>query len=465
MRVGHLLGPDVKEILREDPELVRELLEEIHPEDIADLIAELDADEAAALLERMPVEDAADIFERLEDDEQGELAVMMPPESVAQIASEMAADDRADLFSLLPESIGDQVFEKLEKVDQAAAQEVRDIEKWPETSAAHLMTTEYVTVAPDVTVEAAIEAVRREALLANDAPLYNVYAVSGDKRLAGIASLRQLIASIPSERLADIMRTNIISVPPETDQEDVARRMAKYDLNAMPVIDDRGEILGIITIDDVMDVLVAEQTEDVQKIGAVAPLDVSYFKTSFFQLVQKRVVWLIILFIGGFFTETALRHFDPVFRAVVGASYYVPLLISAGGNSGSQSSTLVIRGLAVGEIRLGHWWKILVREFVMGLVLGTILGTIGFIRVLTIGHMGPLFAMAVGFTLIGICTTGCTVGSMLPIGLKRIGLDPATSSTPFIASLVDVCGIIVFVQVAKIVFASVIAAHESGMHP
>jgi magnesium transporter len=459
MRLGHLIGPDVKEILREDPESVRELLEEIHPEDIADLVSELDADEAAALLERMPIREAADIFERLDDEEQGDIAVLIPPESVAQIASEMAADERADLFSLLPEAVGDDVMERLEKVDAEAAEEVREIQKWPETSAAHLMTTEYVTVSPEASVDDAIGAVRKEAMLANDAPVYNVYAVSGDHRLVGVASLRTLISSLPNERLTEVMRTNIISVTPEVDQEEVARRMAKYDLNAMPVIDERGELLGIITIDDVIDVLTAEQTEDVQKIGAVAPLEVSYFKTSFLSLVQKRVVWLIVLFFGGFFTETALRHFDPVFQAVVGASYYVPLLISAGGNSGSQSSTLVIRGLAIGEIQLGHWWKIFVREAAMGLVLGIILGGIGFARVMAFGNMTPAFAITVGLTLVGICATGCTVGAMLPIALKRVGLDPATSSTPFIASLVDVCGILVFVHVAKVIFAEVIARH------
>ena len=462
MRLGTLLIHDVREILRDDPEQVRELLEEIHPEDIADLVAELDADEAAQLLERMPSREAADIFERLDDDEQGELAVLMPPASVAQIASELAADERADFFSVLPEALGDEVLEHLDEVDHEAAQEVREIEKWPETSAAHLMTTEYVTVAVTATVEDAIAAVRKEAMLESDAPVYNVYATSSDHRLLGIASLRQLISSEAHEKFADVMRTNIISVPPDMDQEEVARRMAKYDLNAMPVMDEKNVLLGIITIDDVIDVLAAEQTEDVQKIGGIAPLEVSYFKTSFVSLVQKRVVWLIVLFLGGFFTETALRHFDPVFQAVVGASYYVPLLISAGGNSGSQSSTLVIRGLAVGEIQLGHWWRILAREAGMGLVLGLILGAIGFMKVMAFGTMSTAFAATVGLTLVGICMTGCTVGSMLPIGLKRIGLDPATSSTPFIASLVDVCGILVFVHVAKIILRSVIAAHGAG---
>jgi magnesium transporter len=238
--------------------------------------------------------------------------------------------------------------------------------------------------------------------------------------------------------------------------------MAKYDLNVVPVMDDKGAILGVITIDDVIDVLTQEQSEDVQKLGAVEPLDVPYFKTSFLTFIKKRGVWLFALFFGEFFTQTALRHYDPVFEAIHGAAYYVPLLISAGGNSGSQSSTLVIRGMAVGEIKLRDWWRIFIREMAMGFVLGVGLAVVGFARVLMYPEQHANFAFTVAVTLIGIVMTGCTIGSMLPILLKRIGLDPATSSTPFIASLVDVLGIIIFVYAAKIVMANVLAG--AGVH-
>jgi magnesium transporter len=216
-------------------------------------------------------------------------------------------------------------------------------------------------------------------------------------------------------------------------------------------------LLGVITIDDIIDVLTAEQTEDVQKIGAVEPLDMPYFQTSALTFVKKRGVWLVVLFLGEFFTQTALRHYDAVFEALKGASYYIPLLISAGGNSGSQSSTLIIRGLAVREIRLGDWWRILLRELAMGLVLGSGLGLIGFFRVLMYPEQGVLFAATVAFTLVGIVTCGCTVGAMLPMLLKRLGLDPATSSTPFVASLVDVLGIVIFVYAAKLIMAQALA--------
>ncbi len=460
MRLGTLLAPDLKQILKDDPDEVRALLSELHAEDVADLVAELDPDEAAELLERLPASEAAPIFERLEESEQEDLVERMPTESVAHIASEMASDDRADFFSVLPEAVGDKLLETLERVDPEAAEEVREIEKWPETSAGHLMTTQYVSVPPGVNVAEALDAVRLHGKDSNE-PIYNVYVLDKEEKLLGIASLRQLILAAPADPLAETMRRNIISVPPDEDQEDVARKMAKYDLNTMPVVTDKGSLLGIITIDDIVDVLTQKQTEAVQRLGGVEPLDLPYFKTTFFEFIRKRGVWLVILFAEEFFTQTALRYYDPVFEAIKGASYYVPLLISTGGNSGSQSSTLVIRGMAVGEIQPRDFWRIFFREMAMGLVLGMGLGAIGFARVLMYKDQHMNFALTVALTLVGIVMTGCTVGSMLPLILKKAGVDPATSSTPFIASLVDVLGIIIFVNIAKVVMASVIAGHAA----
>ncbi len=456
MRLASLLGPDIKQTLKEDPDALRDLLDELHAEDLADIISELEPDEAAELLARLPAEDAAPIFERLDEHEQGELVEQMPPESVAEIASEMSSDNRADLFSLLPEAVGEQLFEALQKFDPAAAQEVREIEKWPETSAGHLMTTDFVAVSPRMRVAEAMEIVRKRAR-ERDEFVYTVYAID-QERLAGVASLRDLLIAEPDMQIVEIMRTNIISVPPTMDQEEVARRMAKYDLNVIPVVAEDGKLLGVITIDDIIDVLVQEQTEDVQRIGAVEPLDVPYFQTSFLTVIRKRAGWLIILFVEEFFTQTALRHYDPVMEAVKGALLYVPLLISAGGNSGSQSSTLVIRGLALGEIKPSDWWRILYREAGMGLVLGIIIAVIAMGRVMMYPDQSFLFALTIGLTVLCIIFAGCTVGSMLPIVLKRLGIDPATSSTPFIASLVDTMGVVIYAHVAMVVMSDVIGA-------
>ncbi|MDP9037290.1 MAG: magnesium transporter [Myxococcota bacterium] len=455
MRLASLLGPDIKQILKDDPAQVRELLDEIHAEDLADIVSELDPDEAAALLSHLPAEDAAPIFERLDDHEQEELVEQMPAESVAGIASEMAADDRADLFSALSDEVGEQLFEALEKVDPEAAQEVRDIEKWPETSAGHLMTTDFVAVSPRMRVPEAMEIVRKRAREREEF-VYVVYVTDQAGVLLGVVSLRDLLAAEPTVGIAEAMRANFISVPPTMDQEEVARRMAKYDLNAMPVVADDGRLLGVITVDDVIDVLVREQTEDVQKIGGIEPLDVPYFQTSFLTFIRKRAGWLIILFVEEFFTQTALRFYDPVMEAVKGALLYVPLLISAGGNSGSQSSTLVIRGLALGEIRLADWWRILLRESVMGVILGSLIAAIAMGRVMMYPDQTFLFALTVGLTVLAIIMAGCTVGSMLPLAMKRLGMDPATSSTPFIASLVDTLGVVIYAHVAMLVMHDVI---------
>ena len=459
MRLGSLLGPDIKQILREDPDQLRALADEIHPEDLADIVGELEPDEAAELLARWPAQDAAPIFERLQEHAQEELVEQMAPESVAVIASEMAPDDRADLFSALPDKASEQVFEALTKVDPEAAQEVRDIERWPDTSAGHLLTTDYVAVTPRQRVDEALDLVRRH-VREHEESVQVVYVLDG-KALAGVVALSDLVVARPDFGITEVMHLHPICAPPTMDQEDVARLMAKYDLTVMPVVADDGAMLGVITIDDVVDVLLQEQTEDVQKIGAVEPLDLPYFQTSFLTFIRKRAGWLVILFVEEFFTQTALRFYDPIMEAVKGALLYVPLLISAGGNSGSQSSTLVIRGLALGEIKLRDWWRILARELVMGIILGCIIAVIAMGRVMMYPDQTFLFAVTVGLTVLTIIVAGCTVGAMLPLIMKRLGMDPATSSTPFIASLVDTLGVIIYAHVAMVVMHDVIAAAQA----
>ncbi len=461
MRLATLLGPELKELLRNDPESVRDLLDEIHPEDIADFLSELEPEDAALLMREMSAEEAAPIFERLGEVEQEEIAEQLGAEKVAEFASEMEADDRVDFIDALSDELGEQVLETLSRVDPEAADEVRELRKYPDKSAGHLMTTGYVSVSPSATVSDAVEAIRAHSESANET-VYNVYVLDSAEKLLGSVSVIELLLADRSMLVASIQAEPARTVHPEEDQEEVARIMAKYDLNVVPVVGEVGEFLGIITIDDIIDVLTEVQTEDVQRLGAVEPLDLPYFQTSFVDFIRKRGFWLAALFIGEFFTQTALRHYEQITEAVRGMLYYVPLLISAGGNSGSQSSTLVIRGLAVGEIRLNDWWRVLVRELFMGVVLGAGIGLLAVGRVLMYPENDIRFAITVGLSVVGIVTTGCTVGAMLPMIMRRIGADPATSSTPFIASLVDVLGIIVFVQIARVVMSEALAA--AGLH-
>jgi magnesium transporter len=461
MRFAPLVGPELHQLLKEDPEQVRELLEEIHDEDLADLIADLPDDEAAELLARLPTEEAAPIFERLDDERQAAIVTELGPESTAQIAVEMSSDERADLIKELPEEVGGQVLATLEQIDPKAAEEVEQLAQWPEHSAGSLMTTEYLSVTPMMSVGEVIQLIRKKGAEAET--IYYVYALSSGKRLEGVVSLRDLLLNDPNQKVAEVMTSNIIAVPPEMDQEEVAKRIAKYDLYGIPVIDVKSTLLGVITVDDVIDVLTQEQTEDVQKLAGVEPLEASYFQTTFWTFIQKRATWLVILFVEEFFTGSALRHYDNVIQAVAKLSYYVPLLISTGGNSGSQSASLIIRGLAVGEVKISDWWRIAGRELAQGLVLGLILAAVGIVRVTMWGD-GPRFAILVGATLVSIVIMGCVVGSMLPLALRRVGFDPATSSTPFIASLVDVLGIIIYFNIAQLVLFEVIQSAATS-HP
>lgn len=462
-RVAIAIVPEVRQLLRDDPSQLSALMEEIHDEDLADLLGLLEDDEAAQILRTLEAKEAAPIFERLDEDTQEAIVEQLGVEEIAPIVSEMAADERADLIGGLPEKVGDDLLESLEKVDPEAAAEVEALAKWPDDSAGGLMTTDYVAVPRDLTVAGVIERIRTVGASAET--VYYIYVVDSQNRLLGVASLRDLLLAWPQNDgprdgalIGDVMTENVFAVGPDTDQEEVARTMAKYDFAALPVLGADRKLLGVITFDDVMDVLTQEQTEDVQRLGAVEPMEEGYFQTDFWTFIRKRGPWLMALFISEFFTGTALRHYDEVIQAVAKLSYYVPLLISTGGNSGSQSASLIIRGLAVGDIKVTDWRRVLMREFGQGLVLGLMLASIGMVRVLMWGD-GHGFVFTIGLTLVAIPLMGCTVGSMLPLFLRRVGVDPATSSTPFIATLIDVLGIMVYFNVAQLFLAKVIAAH------
>lgn len=455
IRVAVAIAPEVRQLLEEDPHELEEFLEEIHDEDLADLVGILGNEEGAKLLETVSSEQAARILERLDEETQQEIVEDIGVEKAAPIVTEMRSDDRADLVSMLPEAMGESLLESIEKVDPEAAADIEELAQWPEDSAGGLMTTDYVSVAPGQTVAQVIEKIRNEGTEAET--VYYVYVLGKMNRLLGVASLRDLLLAKPFDMIDDVMIEMVHVVSPTTDQEEVARTMAKYDFSALPVVGPGQKLLGVITVDDVMDVLTEEHGEDVQRIAAIEPTEEGYFQTKFWIFIRKRLVWLCVLFVGEFFTGTALRAYDHVLAAVETLAFYVPLLISTGGNSGSQSATLVIRGLAMNEVQLGDYRKVFVRELGQGIVMGLALGVLGAIRALAWGD-GGLFAATVAVTLVGIVTMGCVVGSMFPLLLRRVGLDPATSSAPFIASLVDVLGILIYFSVAKIFLVEALRA-------
>jgi magnesium transporter len=356
----------------------------------------------------------------------------------------MSADERADLFQALSAEVRSDLFGRMTKEEQ---RDVRELLRYPETSAGGLMTTDYVALKPDITVERAIDEVRRTA--AEKETIYEAYAVDPNGTLLGSVSLRDLVLARVGQPISTIMNADTISVPPEMDREDVARIFQRYALLALPVVDAARKLLGIVTVDDVVHVLKQEQAEDIQKLGAVQPTETPYFETPFWVFVRKRAGWLVAIFAGEILTASVLEHYAWARSANQAIEVFVPLIISSGGNTGSQSSSLVIRGMALGEFDIGDAIRILGRELRMGLVLGMLLGVLGLARALFVGHSGGGgLALAVGLALIANVTFGAVVGSGLPLLIKRLGYDPAVSSGPFIASLVDVVGIGLYVQVA-----------------
>jgi magnesium transporter len=455
MRLGRLIGPELVELVNESPGEIADLLDEIHPEDIAEVIADLDDDRAAKIIPTLPTDYAAQVFARLDEDRQHRLTELMGSWSIARIATEMDADDRADFFSILPPSVHEPLLEELENLDPEAAEDVEELVRWPDASAGGLMTTDYISVEPHLRLADATNEVRSNAKAAET--VESIYVVDTAHRLVGMLTLRQLLLSKPDERVDDVMITNVISVRPELDQEEAAKILAKYDLHTLPVVDQIGRMLGVITSDDIIDVVVEEVAEDVQKFGGMEALDAPYLQTSFWSMIKKRGGWLAVLFLGEMITASAMAEYEhDVARAVV-LAMFVPLIISSGGNSGSQASTLIIRAMAVGEVRLKDWWRIVGRELRAGLVLGLALGLIGVLRIIawqgmfhTYGEHYGLVAATVGISLVGVVAWGTISGSMLPFVLRRLGLDPASASAPFVATLVDVLGLVIYFETARL---------------
>jgi magnesium transporter len=444
MRLASLLAPDLEETLRTSPSQAAELAEELHAADLAEIIEGLSPENALVMLSALPVDVSAAVFDTLEGQHRLELYERLDRGFAARLAELMSADERADLFQALPEDVRADLLSRMAKEEQ---RDVRELIRYPESTAGGLMTTDYVALSPDLTVERAIEEVRRTA--EEKETIYEAYAVDPNGTLLGAVSLRDLVLARSGQTIAAVMNPDAISVPPELDQEEVARIFQHYGLLALPVVDDTRKLLGIVTVDDVVTVIKEEQVEDIQKLGAVAPTETPYFDTGFWTFVKKRAGWLVAIFLGEILTASVLEHYDWATQAVNAIGVFVPLIISSGGNTGSQSSSIVIRGMALGEFGIGDAIRILWRELRMGITLGLILGVIGVLRAAFVGHSGSGgMALAVGVSLLVCVAFGAVVGAGLPLLIRRLGFDPAVSSGPFIASIVDVLGIVVYVQTA-----------------
>ena len=448
-------APELLYLLHGDPAELTEALLGMRVADIAEALRDLPPAGAAKVLAALPFDLAVQVFDEPELDHRYEIIQRMETEAAVSLIEAMSADQQADIFRELH---GDDRERLLERVDAETRQSLRLLLKYPVDSAGGIMTTEALTVPSDWSVGQTLEYIRGVARTKET--VYVIYLIDSDEHLSGVVSLRQLMLADPTANVRDAGdRRAPVVVAPQTDREEVARTIAKYNLLAVPVVDEERHVLGIVTVDDVIDAIVHEQTEDVQKFGGMEALDAPYMDIGFGHMIRKRAPWLCALFLSEMLTATAMQHFQSEIERAALLAMFIPLVMSSGGNSGSQATSLIIRARALGEIKLRDWWRIAVRELPTGITLGAILGVVGFARIVLWQKIGFYdygahylsVAFTVGLALIGIVGFGSLAGSMLPFILRRLGFDPASASAPFVATLVDVTGLVIYFSVAWLV--------------
>jgi magnesium transporter len=449
---------DLRELLRvDDAKGLEEFFQSTDPASAANLITRLSAAEIWTVLAHTDRDRQVAVVHHLPHPKKVALVLAAEPERLGRLLEVMPANDRYELLKdVQPELLEEEL---LPLVDQAQREDIRRLLLYPKDSAGSAMTTDYAWVPDGLTATEALTRLRYQA--PSRKRMYNVYVLDAERRLMGALDLSELILAPVSAKLSEFMKRDVVSVRIDLHKEQAAQKLATFDLIALPVVDDENRLVGILTHDDLMDVVIEAATEDMLRMGAVEPgaLDMPYMATPFATLVKKRATWLVILFLSEMLTATAMGFFEGEISKATVLALFVPLVISSGGNSGSQASTLIIRALALQEIRLRDWWRVMRREVYSGLTLGGILGSLGFLRI-AIWQQSQIFdygqhwlrlAMTVGLSLIGIVMWGTLSGSMLPLFLKRCGLDPATSSAPFVATLVDVTGLIIYFTVALLI--------------
>lgn len=448
--------PELLYLLLGDPGELAEALGAMRAPDIAEALRELPREAGAKVMAALPFDLAVEVFDEPElADHRCELIRHVPDNAVGPLIDAMSADQQADLFRELPEGDRQRLLKKL---DPASRQALALLLTYAPETAGGIMTTEFVSMPTTWTVEQALRYIG-EVGRAKET-VYAIYILDpADRRLVHVVSLRQLMIAERTTTVGAVGDERPpVTVAPNVDREEVARLISKYNLLAVPVVDTAGQILGIVTVDDVIDAIVREQTEDVQKFGGMEALDIPYTEIGFWAMIRKRAGWLTALFLGEMLTATAMGRFEGEISRAVVLALFVPLIISSGGNSGSQATSLIIRALALQELKLSDWWRVALRELPSGLTLGAILGVVGIIRILIWQGFGwydygvhfPLVALTVGLSLVGVVTFGSMAGSLLPFLLKRLGFDPASASAPFVATLVDVTGLVIYFSVAYV---------------
>ena len=450
--VGKILQPEIRSLIdARDFGALREIFREWPPADVAEVILDIPEDEQVIIFRVLPNPLAADVFEYLDVEAQQNLLRAMAHEQVVGILNEMSPDDRTALLEEMPSAAARQLIKLLTPEERRVAQSLLG---YPEGSVGRLMTPDFIAVHDDWTVKDVLDHVREHG---RDSETLNVlYVVDERGKLIDDVRMREFLLRPLTAKVSEIRDKNFVALRVNDSQEEALNVFRKYDRVALPVVDSNGVLVGIVTSDDMLDVAEEEATEDIQKLGGTEALDEPYTTTPLLRMVKKRATWLIVLFLGETLTATAMQGYNSEIERAAILAMFLPLIISSGGNSGSQATTLVIRAMALGELSLSDWWHVARKEIMSGFSLGLVLGSIGFLRIALWQYMHIfdygtyhwLIASTVGLALVGVVSWGCLTGSMLPFLLRRVGLDPATASAPFVATLVDVTGLLIYFNVA-----------------
>jgi magnesium transporter len=434
--------------------LAASMLEERAP-DIVEAINDMPSELATAVLRRLPADRAIEVLDQPGLDREPELVMLMPRDVAARLLAGVSADRVADIFHQVKEP---HCTELLDLLDPDTRVNIRRLLQYPKDSAGSIMTTEFASVPSTYTVQQTLDYLRH--VESSRETVYAIYVLDPlSKKLVKTITLRRLISGDPQAPVLSVARPGrLITVSPLMDREEVARLISKYDLLAVPVVD-HDRVIGIVTVDDVIDAIVQETTEDVQKFGGMAAINEPYMEIGFWQMMKKRGGWLCALFLSEMLTASAMQGYEGELEKAIVLTLFIPLIMSSGGNSGSQATSLLIRSLALHELEIRDWWRVALREIPNGLALGAMLGVVGIIRISLWQYLGlydygehwMLVALTVGVALIGIVMFGSLTGSMLPFILQRIGFDPASASAPFVATLVDVTGLVIYFSVASLI--------------
>lgn len=454
--LSRLLQPEIQSLIEERQlGILKEILTDWTPADIAELLADISEKERVIIFRLLSKELAADTFEYLDFDTQMELLKSMGREEVADILNEMDPDDRTALFEELPSSAAKQLIQLLSPEERKVAVTLLG---YPENSVGRLMTPDYIAVKPTFTIQQTLDYIREHGK--NKETLNIVYVIDDKGKLIDDVKIKDFLLAPLDQTVSDLMDENFVALHVYDDQETAVEAFKKYDRVALPVIDRAGILIGIVTVDDVFDIAEEETTEDIHKQAAVEALDEPYSSIPLFSMIKKRAGWLAVLFLGEMFTASAMAFFEDEIAKAVVLALFVPLIISSGGNSGSQAATLVVRAMALGEVTLKDWFFVIKRELITGLTLGSILAIIGFFRIFAwqmashiYGEHWFFVAITVSTSLVGVVMWGTITGSMLPFILKKLGFDPASSSAPFVATLVDVTGLVIYFSVAIVLLS------------